>query len=88
MGTTIDLTVALGQPLSSTFGKSPQGKWMARHGWKFGFINPYPKGKRKVSCYGYEPWHWRYVGRSLARAIHESGQVPRRYLWRNFENAP
>lgn len=87
LGTTVDFTVAPGQPLSSTFGNSPQGKWMARHGWKFGFINPYPKGKRKVSCYGYEPWHWRYVGRDLAQAVHESGQVPRRYYWQNFESA-
>ncbi|MFV2063406.1 MAG: D-alanyl-D-alanine carboxypeptidase family protein, partial [Chloroflexota bacterium] len=65
MGTTIDFTVAPGQPLSSTFGTSKQGKWMNRNAWKFGFIKSYPKGKRKVSCYGYEPWHWRYVGREL-----------------------
>lgn len=88
LGTTIDFTAAPGQPLSSSFGTSRQGRWMARHAWKYGFINPYPKGKSKVSCYGYEPWHWRYVGRELAAAIHASGQVPRRYYWRNFETAP
>ena len=60
----------------------------ASNAWKFGFINPYPKGKTKVSCYGYEPWHWRYVGRDLAARIYRSGQVPRRYYWRNFETAP
>jgi zinc D-Ala-D-Ala carboxypeptidase len=88
LGTTVDFTTAPSVPLTTTFGESPSGKWLARNGWKFGFIMSYPKGKRSVSCYGYEPWHWRYFGRETARKIHESGQVPRRYLYQNFEVAP
>jgi len=88
MGTTIDFSVGPGVPLSTKFGDSPSGKWLARNGWKYGFIMSYPKGKRSASCYGYEPWHWRYFGRTLARKIHDSGQVPRRYLYTNFEIAP
>jgi D-alanyl-D-alanine carboxypeptidase len=88
LGTTIDFTTAPGAPLSGTFGESPSGTWLARHGWEYGFIMSYPKGQRRVSCYGHEPWHWRYVGRDLARRIHESGQVPRRFLWQTFESAP
>jgi D-alanyl-D-alanine carboxypeptidase len=88
LGTTVDFTVGPGVPLSTKFGDSPSGKWLARNGWKYGFIMSYPKGMRKWSCYGYEPWHWRYFGRDLARKIHQSGQVPRRYLWENFETAP
>ena len=34
----------------------------------------YPKVKRRQSCYGYEPWHWRYVGRE--REQEASRQVP------------
>jgi D-alanyl-D-alanine carboxypeptidase len=88
MGTAIDFTSAPGEPLSSTFGASPAGKWLARNGWRYGFVMSYPKGKRRQSCYGYEPWHWRYVGRERAAEIHASGQVPRRYLWERFESAP
>ncbi len=88
LGTTIDFTTAPGEPLSSTFGESPAGKWLARNGWQYGFVMSYPEGQRRVSCYGYEPWHWRYVGRSLARQIQESGQVPRRFLWENYESRP
>jgi zinc D-Ala-D-Ala carboxypeptidase len=88
LGTTIDFTTAPGEPLSSTFGESPAGKWLARNGWQYGFIMSYPKGQRRVSCYGYEPWHWRFVGRDLARQIHESGQVPRRFLWEDSESLP
>jgi D-alanyl-D-alanine carboxypeptidase len=88
MGTTIDFTTAPGVPLTTKFGDSPAGKWLARNGWKYGFIMSYPKGKKSASCYSYEPWHWRYFGRDRARQIHERGQVPRRYLWENFESAP
>jgi D-alanyl-D-alanine carboxypeptidase len=88
LGTTIDFTTAPGEPLSSTFGDTPAGRWLAANGWRFGFVMSYPKGARRVSCYGYEPWHFRYVGREGARLIHESGQVPRRYLWEHLESAP
>ncbi len=88
LGTTVDFSVGPGVPLSTKFGDSPSGKWLAKNGWKFGFIMSYPQGKRSVSCYVYEPWHWRYFGRDLARKIHQSGQVPRRYLYTNFETAP
>lgn len=88
LGTTIDFTVGPGVPLSTRFGDTPSGKWLARNGWKYGFIMSYPKGMKKWSCYSYEPWHWRYFGRDLAKKIHQSGQVPRRYLWENFESAP
>lgn len=88
LGTTVDFTTAPGVPLSSTFGNSPAGKWLAKHSWRFGFVMSYPKGKQRISCYGYEPWHFRYVGRDLARRIHDSGDVPRRYLWEHFETAP
>ena len=88
LGTTVDFTTAPGVPLQTSFGESPAGRWLAGNGWKHGFIMSYPKGRRKASCYSYEPWHWRYVGKEMARAIHESDQVPRRYLWENFESVP
>ena len=88
LGTTVDFTTAPSVPLTTRFGDSPPGKWIAKNGWKYGFIMSYPKGKKSASCYSYEPWHWRYFGRDMARRIHDSGQVPRRYLYENFESAP
>jgi D-alanyl-D-alanine carboxypeptidase len=88
LGTTVDFSVGPGVPLSTKFGDSASGKWLRRNGWKFGFIMSYPKGKKHASCYSYEPWHWRYLGRKLARQIYESGQVPRRYLYENYETRP
>jgi D-alanyl-D-alanine carboxypeptidase len=63
---------------------SRAGGWLEEHAWEHGFVMSYPKGKRGETCYAYEPWHYRYVGRDVAAAIHESGQTPRRYLWETY----
>jgi len=70
------------------WGVTRAGAWIARHGWEYGFVLSYPDGKRTTSCYRYEPWHWRWVGRTTARAIHESGLVPREWLWRTGSTTP
>ena len=62
------------------------GAWMQQNAWKFGWVLSYPKGKQKTVCYGYEPWHWRYVGRAMAKEIRESGLPVRKFLWRRFES--
>ena len=41
----------------------------------------YPKGKTTVTCYTYEPWHYRYVGRTQAAALRASQLTLREYLW-------
>jgi len=76
-----------GSPFTGSWGKTPAGKWMNRHAWEFGFIRSYPAGKQDVSCYASEPWHYRYVGRDLAAAIHASGLTTREYLWANYTTA-
>ena len=40
---------------------------------RFGSRQSYPAGAAARTCYSYEPWHLRYVGRELARAYHEGG---------------
>ena len=63
------------------------GAWMKANAWKFGFIMSYPKDKTNVTCYTYEPWHYRYVGRDRAKAIRASGLTLREFLWRE-QTAP
>jgi len=57
-------------------------RWLARNAWRYGFVMSYPKGKSpSVTCMQFEPWHYRYVGRDLAAAIHASHLTSREYLW-------
>jgi LAS superfamily LD-carboxypeptidase LdcB len=73
--------------LNASWGTTAAGKWMRNHAWEYGFVMSYPKGKTSLSCYDYEPWHFRYVGRDLAALVHGSGLTLREYLWANFTTA-
>lgn len=67
------------------WGLTPAGTWMRENSWRYGFVLSYPRNMSDETCYAYEPWHFRYVGRELAMAVRESGHSLRRYLWENFE---
>jgi len=59
--------------LQACFANTPVGKWVAKNGHKYGFILRYPKGQESVTGYSYEPWHFRYLGTSLAKSYKNSG---------------
>jgi D-alanyl-D-alanine carboxypeptidase len=84
LGTTIDFRTADGSTPWNIldWGGTREGTWMRRNAWKYGWVMSYPKGRFGTSCYQYEPWHYRYVGRALAADIHQAGSAPRAYLWR------
>ena len=85
LGLALDVRSAEGgSPFTGTFGSSPAGKWMKAHAWEYGFVMSYPRGSMDVTCYDFEPWHFRYVGRDLAASIHASGLTLREYLWANY----
>lgn len=73
-----------GSPFTGTWGTTPAGKWMKANAWEYGFVMSYPKGTMALTCYDYEPWHFRYVGRELAALIHARGLTQREYLWAHY----
>lgn len=46
-------------------------EWLAENAYKYGFVLRYPPGKQKITGTSYEPWHYRYVGKEVARKIYE-----------------
>jgi D-alanyl-D-alanine carboxypeptidase len=83
LGTVIDVTSDGGAaPWEyADWATTPAGAWMAANAWRYGFVMSYPRGAYDQSCYDYESWHYRYVGRDLAAHIAGSGRVPRLVLW-------
>lgn len=59
--------------LTSSFGDTAAGVWLAAHAYEYGFIVSYPEGYESVTGYVWEPWHLRYVGPDVAGAMHEAG---------------
>ena len=55
-------------------------KWLEENGWQYGFILRYPDGKSDITGIIYEPWHFRYVGRELAKELYESGLCMEEYM--------
>ena len=62
-----------------SFAKKPEAKWLAENCWRFGFILRYPEDKEDITKIIYEPWHFRFVGRVAAKAMHDSGMCLEEY---------
>jgi D-alanyl-D-alanine carboxypeptidase len=81
LGTAIDVTSEGLTDVDQSWGASAPGQWVAAHAHEYGFLLSYPPDAADVTCYDYEPWHLRYVGRDRAAAVIESGLTLREYLW-------
>lgn len=83
LGTAIDFT---SPGWAGRFGdwalESEEGAWMAANAWRHGFVMSYPSGAQEETCFGYEPWHYRWIGREAAAAHRSSGMYLREFLER------
>jgi D-alanyl-D-alanine carboxypeptidase len=80
-GLAMDITSeSAGFALSSSFGSTAEGIWVAQNAHKYGFIIRYPAGAESITGYQYEPWHLRYLGVDLATAVYNSGLTYEEYL--------
>ena len=74
-GLTMDL-----DSLEEWYGDTSEGIWLAENCWRYGFIIRYPKGKESITGYSYEPWHVRYLGKSTAKLVYDSGLTLEEFL--------
>ena len=79
-GMAVDIVSASYQKLTRQQEKTAEQKWLMEHCWEYGFILRYPTDKSEVTGIGYEPWHYRYVGRETALAMRDSGLCLEEYL--------
>lgn len=64
LGTAIDFTTAnMNGGLTAAFENTEAYKWLTENAHDYGFTLSYPSGN---AYYVFEPWHWRFVGKSLA----------------------
>ena len=90
LGLTIDFqTLNGGSALQGDWATTPAGSWMQENAWRYGWLMSYPLGDNgelfnQRTCFHYEPWHYRYLGREIARKVHRSGLTIREYLWKHY----
>lgn len=80
-GLALDITCAANNfLLTESFALTAEGQFVKENAYRFGFIIRYPKDKEHLTGYMYEPWHLRYVGKEVAKIIHEQNLTLEEYL--------
>lgn len=66
--------------LIQEFGETEAGKWLEENCTRFGFILRFPKDKEDITGIIYEPWHFRFVGKTHAEKMRELGMCFEEYI--------
>lgn len=70
----------------TNFEKTKEYEWMQNNAYKYGFILRFPKDKVLETGYEYESWHYRYVGKEIAKYIHDNNMCYEEYYAQNLDN--
>lgn len=73
LGLAVDIVSTKNQRLDRSQENTVEQKWLIQNSWKYGFVLRYPTNKNSITGVGYEPWHYRYVGKEHAKKINELG---------------
>ncbi len=85
-GLAVDLGASDGLcDLDTCFESTEEGKWLKENAHDYGFILRYPQGKRSITGYNYEPWHFRYIGVEPAVEIYNEDITLEEYLGIDYE---
>ena len=57
---------------TDVFLESDEYDWLMENAYLYGFILRYPKSKEEITGYKCEAWHYRYVGKKIAKYIHDN----------------
>ncbi len=80
LGLAVDVVDSSYQILDEGQEKTDTQKWLMDNSYKYGWILRYPNSKRSVTGIIYEPWHYRYVGKDVAKEVYDSGLCFEEYL--------
>lgn len=77
LGLTICVTQS--QKAYKDFETTEMSRWLQEHAYEYGFILRYPQGKASVTNHAYDAHIYRYVGKSLAKSLHDSQMTLEEY---------
>ena len=80
LGLALDIVDNKNWYLDESQAKMPTQIWLMENSWRYGWILRYPGEKSHLTGIIYEPWHYRYVGKTVAKEIHELGICLEEYL--------
>lgn len=81
LGTTVDITAeSWGWAIEPEVALTPEAAWLAGNAPRFGFALSYPEGAEDLTGYGFEPWHYRYIGVDAAAEMVATDLLLETYL--------
>lgn len=51
------------------YATTAEGGWLNAHAYEYGFLLRYTAEKQSITGYKNEPWHYRYIGKELAKEM-------------------
>lgn len=79
-GLAVDIVASGYSELDERQADTPEQQWLMAHCHEYGFILRYPAGTESITGITYEPWHYRYVGKTAAAEIAAQGITLEEYL--------
>ncbi len=80
LGIAVDIISENYQYLDEKQEQTAEQQWLLKNCWKYGFILRYPSDKSELTGIHYEPWHYRYVGKTVAEYITKNNLCLEEYL--------
>lgn len=74
LGLSVDINAKEDTPQEEVYS------WLHANAYRYGFILRYPSDKTEITGIANEPWHYRYVGKTAAAEMQESGLCLEEYL--------
>lgn len=71
--------------LTSFFENTPEFLFLKDNAYKYGFILRYPSSKEQITKYPYECWHYRYVGKDIAKIMYNNDLCLEEYIYMYIE---
>lgn len=69
---------------TSTFKNTEAYTWLKENAYKYGFILRYEEGKENITGFEVEDWHYRYVGKTVAKIIHDKDITFEEYYYNEY----
>ena len=69
------LAFDIGSRRTNVFANSKEFVWMKDNAYKYGFVMRYDERYEDLTGFRKEPWHYRYVGKEIAKYIYEHNNM-------------
>jgi zinc D-Ala-D-Ala carboxypeptidase len=57
--------------ITDAFTGTKEEVWLTKNAWRYGWSISFPEGMEEATGYRWESWHYRYVGKELAKFIND-----------------